>query len=110
MAETKAAAAGKTPEPAAPAPEAASAAAPDAGGSDDLFAAAKAKAPNLTKEFVAEYNLDDDVLAGIARGEIPPPPTVGPEHTSDLHFTPGGWQSTPPGVKPEDVGKDAISR
>jgi hypothetical protein len=46
----------------------------------------------------------------IARGEIPPPPTVGPIHNVDLHRTPGGWQVTPVGVPPEDVGKNAISR
>ena len=74
------------------------------------LAAAKEKAPNLTQEFVDKHGLDDDYLDKVARGEESPPPTVGPEHTVDLHRTPGGWQVTPAGVKPEDVGKDAISR
>lgn len=72
--------------------------------------AAQEKAPALTQEFVDKYGLDDEDLAKIARGEEPPPPTIGPEHTVDLHRTPSGWQITPKGVKPEDVGKDAISR
>jgi hypothetical protein len=88
---------------------------PDAGGvdalkGDELLAAAQEKAPSLTKEFVGAYKLADDDLRKIARGEVPPPPTIGPEHTSDLYLTPAGWQQTPVGVKPEDVGKDAIAR
>jgi hypothetical protein len=82
---------------------------PDAGG-DRLLAAAQAKAPNLTREFADAYGLGDDVLAGIARGEIPPPPTVGPVHTSDLYLTPGGWVSAPPGVPLEAAGTNAIAR
>jgi hypothetical protein len=82
---------------------------PDAGG-DRLLAAAQAKAPNLTREFADAYGLGDDVLAGIARGEIPPPPTVGPIHTSDLYLTPGGWVSAPPGVPLEAAGTNAIAR
>jgi hypothetical protein len=82
---------------------------PDAGG-DRLLAAAQAKAPNLTREFCDAYGLGDDVLAGIARGEIPPPPTVGPVHTSDLYLTPGGWVSAPPGVPLEAAGGNAIAR
>lgn len=83
---------------------------PDAGG-DELLAAAQAKAPSLTREFVDAYDaLTPEVLAGIARGEIPPPPTNGPIHTSDLHLTPGGWQSTPPGIAPGAVGNNAIAR
>ena len=81
--------------------------APQDSGSD-LLKAAQLKAPNLTAEFVKKHKLDDDFLAKIARGEEPPPPTPGLE--TDLHRTPGGWQVTPAGVKPEDVGKDAISR
>lgn len=80
---------------------------PDAGG-DQLLAAAQAKAPNLTREFVDKFKLSDEVLAGIARGEISPPPAIGPVYTSDLYLTPGGWQQTPPGVPPSDVGKNAI--
>jgi len=82
---------------------------PDAGG-DSLFAAALVKAPNLTKEFVKAYGLTDETLTAIARGEVSPPPVIGPEHTADLYLTPGGWQQTPKGVKPEDVGRNAISR
>lgn len=76
----------------------------------DPFTAAKAKAPSLTKEFVAAYKMTDDDLMAIGNGSVSPPPTIGPAHTSDLYLTPGGWQQTPPGVPPEDVGKDAISR
>jgi hypothetical protein len=82
---------------------------PDAGG-DKLLAAAQAKAPSLTREFVEAFGLDDNYLAQIARGEVSPPPTPGPVHTADMHLTPGGWQQTPPGVPPEDVGKNQISR
>jgi hypothetical protein len=73
---------------------------PDAGG-DKLFAAALAKAPNLTKDFVSKMKISDEMLAQIARGEIPPPPAIGPVYSSDLYLTPGGWQQTPPGVPPE---------
>jgi hypothetical protein len=82
---------------------------PDAGG-DKLFAAALAKAPSLTREFVQAMEIDDETLAMIARGEIPPPPTPGPIHTADMYRTPGGYQQTPPGVPPEDVGKNATVR
>jgi hypothetical protein len=82
---------------------------PDSGG-DALLAAAQAAAPNLTREFVEAYELDDEVLAAIARREVPPPPTVGPIRSSDLYLTPGGWQNVPPGVRPEDVGKNAVHR
>jgi hypothetical protein len=75
-----------------------------------LLQRAQAKAPNLSKEFVAEHGLDDDYLEKIARGELSPPPYVGPEPVVDLHFAGGSWQITPKGVKPEDAGKDAISR
>jgi hypothetical protein len=82
---------------------------PDAGG-DKLFAAALAKAPSLTREFVDKMKIDDETLGQIARGEIPPPPTPGPIYTADMYRTPGGYQQTPPGVPPEDVGKNAITR
>lgn len=82
---------------------------PDAGG-DQLFAAALAKAPNLTREFVDKMKITDDMLAQIARGEVPPPPAIGPVYSADLYLTPGGWQQTPPGVPPQDVGKNAIAR
>jgi hypothetical protein len=83
---------------------------------DDKFEAAKVKAPGLTKEFVAKHKLDDDYLDRVARGEEPPPPVSAevakaPATTDgELHLTDAGWQITPKGVKPEDVGKDAISR
>lgn len=82
---------------------------PDAGG-DKLLAAAMAKAPSLTKEFVEAFKMTDAQVAMIARGEEPAPPTPGPVHANDLYLTPGGWQLTPPGVPPEDVGKNAIGR
>jgi hypothetical protein len=82
---------------------------PDAGG-DRLFAAALAKAPSLTREFVDKMGIDDETLGQIARGEIPPPPTPGPIYTTDMYRTPGGYQQTPPGVPPEDVGKNATTR
>jgi hypothetical protein len=77
---------------------------------DDLLTAALAKAPNLTSAFVEQYGLVDEDLRAIARGEVPPPPTVGPIHNVDLHLTPGGWQLTAVGVPVEDVGKNAIAR
>lgn len=82
---------------------------PDAGG-DRLLAAAQAKAPSLTKEFVDKMGVTEEQLAQIARGEIPPPPTPGPIYTTDMYMTPGGYQQTPPGVPPEDVGGNAIAR
>lgn len=72
--------------------------------SGDLFKRAQVRAPSLTQEFVDAYSLSDEVLAGIADGLIPPPPAIGPIHTSDLYLTPGGWQQTPIGVAPADVG------
>jgi HK97 family phage major capsid protein len=74
----------------------------------DLLTAAQAKAPQLTAEFVKQYGMVREDLEAIARGLVPPPPTVGPIHNVDLHLTPGGWQLTPVGVPPEDVGKNAI--
>jgi len=77
---------------------------------DDLLAAAQKQAPHVDREFLAAHDLDDDYLAKLARGEEPPPPYTGPNPVVDLHRTDGGWQITPKGVKPEDVGKAAISR
>lgn len=82
----------------------------DAASKDDLLVAAQAKAPRLTAEFVKQYGLGDEYLKAIARGEVPPPPTIGPIHNVDLHLTDGGWQLTPVGVPPEDANKNAISR
>lgn len=82
---------------------------PDAGG-DKLFAAALAKAPSLTKEFVRKMGITDEMLGQIARGEIPPPPTPGPIYTADMYMTPAGFQQTPPGVPPQDVGGNAVTR
>jgi hypothetical protein len=70
----------------------------------DLLKRAQVRAPSLTQEFVDAYSLSDEVLTGIADGLIPPPPAIGPIHTSDLYLTPGGWQQTPIGVAPADVG------
>jgi hypothetical protein len=70
---------------------------PNAGG-NNLLAAAQAKAPNLTAEFVSAYEITDQMLADIANGLTPPPPAIGPAHTSDLYLTPGGWVQTAPGV------------
>jgi hypothetical protein len=82
----------------------------DEAGREDLLTAARAKAPLLTAEFVTQFGLVDEDLRAIARGEVPPPPTIGPVHNVDLHLTPGGWQITPVGVPTEDVGKNAIHR
>jgi enoyl-CoA hydratase/carnithine racemase len=101
---------------AAPAAAAAKPAEKPAESKGDKFEAAKAKAPGLTKEFVSKHNLDDDYLDRVARGEEPPPPTsaevakAAATTDGELHLTDAGWQITPKGVKPEDVGKDAISR
>lgn len=77
---------------------------------DDLFTRAQAKAPSLTREYVTAVGIPDEMLEGIAAGLIPPPPMPGPVRNTDMHLTPSGWQQTPHGVKPEDVGSDAISR
>jgi hypothetical protein len=82
----------------------------DDAAKNDLLTLARVKAPSLTADFVKQYGLTDEDLKMIARGEVPPPPTIGPIHNVDLHLTPGGWQITPVGVPPEDVGKNAISR
>jgi hypothetical protein len=95
--------------------EAAKPAATAAEAKPDL-ARVQEKAPGLTKEFVAEHKLSDEYLAKVASGEESPPPVpakAAKEASAtdgDLHYTEGGWQVTPAGVKPEDVGKDAISR
>ena len=83
--------------------------APEDGGSD-LLKAAQAKAPNLTKDFVKEHKITDDELAQIARGELSPPPTVGPIKNTQLTRTEGGWVwvSTPIDVAPEDFGRNKI--
>lgn len=78
--------------------------------SDDLLARAQARAPHLTADFVKEYGFTDNDLRDIADGLVPGPPRVGPIHNVDLHRTPGGWQVTPVGVPPEDVGKNRIDR
>ena len=82
---------------------------PDPGG-DKLLAAAQAKAPSLTREFVDKMGLTEENLAAIANGMVPPPPTPGPIYTADMYRTPGGYQQTPPGVPPEDVGGNQIHR
>jgi hypothetical protein len=69
----------------------------------DLFGAAQKMAPALTREFVDTFELTDEHLAGIASGDIPPPPVVGPAHTVDLYYQPGGWTSVPVGVDPRET-------
>jgi hypothetical protein len=86
----------------------AGAAKPDKGDKAERDAALKEKAPGLTKEFIAEYKLDDEYLDRIAAGLEPPPPL--PPANAPSEATAGGWQITHKGDKPEDVGKDAISR
>ena len=83
---------------------------PAAPAKDELLAAAQKQAPHVDRAFLAKHGLDDEYLGKLARGEEPPPPYNGPDYTTDLHLTDGGWQITPVGVSPEDVGKDAISR
>lgn len=82
---------------------------PNADG-NPLLAAAQAKAPNLTAEFVRSYKLTDSDLAAIALGQVPPPPAIGPAHTSDLYLTPGGWVQTAPGVSLESHAAQQASR
>lgn len=77
---------------------------------DELWAAVRVAAPNLTPEFAEAFGLDDEILGAIARREIPPPPSNGPIHTSDLYLTPGGWQSVPAGVDPSAIGQNKITR
>lgn len=76
-----------------------------AGDGDELLAAAQVKAPHVTREFLAQYGLDDDYLRRLASGEVTPPPYIGPEPSVDLHLLGGAWQITPKGVAPEDIGK-----
>lgn len=77
---------------------------------DGLWAAVRVAAPNLTPELAETYELSDEILAGIARREIPPPPAVGPIRTSDLYLTPGGWLNVPAGVDPSAIGQNKIAR
>jgi hypothetical protein len=71
-----------------------------------LLELAQAKAPSLTAEFVAEHDITDEELAQIARGELSPPPTVGPIPSTVLHRAPGTWSWTnvAAGVALEDAG------
>lgn len=78
---------------------------------DDLFDRARARAPHLTREFVDEHRLTVADVEAIAAGDQPPPPYIGPDTSAvDLHRTPGGWQLTPKGVSPAEVGRQAIAR
>jgi hypothetical protein len=96
----------KPSDPAQPAP-----AAPAASSNrDKLFEAAQVKATGLTREYADAIGVTDEMLGQIARGEVPGPPIAGPIRNTDMHLTPSGWQQTPHGVKPEDVGKDAVGR
>lgn len=85
-------AAGKAEAPAAPAT-----------GTDALWVRLKIMAPHLDREFAAQHGLTEADLEDIATGAQPPPPYIGPVPSVDLHRTPGGWQVTPLGVKPEDL-------
>lgn len=80
--------------------------------SDDLLAKAQEKAPGISREFVDKHGLTAEQVEAYASGLDSPPPVPDPaeDAVTDLHLTPGGWQATPKGVKPEGVGKDAISR
>lgn len=70
---------------------------------NNLIARAQVRAPSLTPEFVDYHDLPDEYLEAIAAGVEPPPPVNGPNPSTHLHFTPGGWQVTPLGVSPEEV-------
>lgn len=70
---------------------------------DELLERAQAKAPSLTAEFCDKHGLTDEYLEGVASGLIPPPPTVGPNPGSDLHFINGMWVNVPSGVSPENA-------
>jgi hypothetical protein len=82
---------------------------PEEGGSD-VLKAAQAKAPNLTAAFVKEHKITDEELAAVARGELSPPPTVGPIKNTQLTRAEGTWTwtNTPVDVKPEDFGTNKI--
>jgi hypothetical protein len=69
----------------------------------DVFAAAQAAAPQLTREYVDAFELSDEHLQAIADGSEPAPPIVGPIHTVDRYLTPGGWVSVPVGVDPAET-------
>ena len=73
-------------------PKPAEAKAPEEKGSD-LLSRAQVRAPSLTAEFVKKHGLTDDTLEKLARGELSPPPTVGPEHTVDLHYVTAAGRS-----------------
>lgn len=71
--------------------------------SDGLMARVAKRAPHVDATFVSTYGMSNQDLEDIATGLQPAPPRVGPIHNVDLHRTPGGWQITPKGVKPEDL-------
>jgi len=74
----------------------------------DIMARVSALAPHVTPEFVKAYGISDETLKDIADGFAPPPPAIGPNHTSDLYLTPGGWIQEKPGRTPGET--TAISR
>lgn len=71
--------------------------------SQELLERVAKRAPHVDSKFVSEYGMSNQDLEDIATGLQPAPPRVGPIHNVDLHRTPGGWQITPVGVKPEDL-------
>jgi hypothetical protein len=78
---------------------------------DELLAAAQARSgSHLTRELLAEAGLDDEYLRAVAAGLLPGPPNIGPNPTVDLHYTDGGWQVTPKGVAPADVGRTQVGQ
>ena len=89
-----------TPEQSAPAGQSSAASAEQAGDPKPVLDPALAKKHNLPQEYVDAVN----------RGEQPHPPRLGDNHdgSTELHFTPGGWQITPKGKKPGE--STAISR
>lgn len=98
------------PAPAdAPAPIAANEPVPEK--KSDKMAAVQARAPHVDDAFAKKHGLDDDYLTGLADGTIPPPPYHGPDESmSEQYNTPGGWQTTAAGVKPEDADAHQLKR
>lgn len=69
---------------------------------DDRKAQLAKVAPHCDAAFAARFDLDDDYLDQVARGEIPPPPFVPENDASELHFRAGAWVITAKGVDPDE--------